>query len=256
MAVVDRPETSCETDNETNNMAYSGEGAGTAQARVTSMKTVRTRRSTDAGGRILNLRPIYAVGAGTKYRGELAQILAAAPESIVEEFAAGQDYLRSALQHATGAVVLFDPLPDIETLAIVAWLGQQRADLACIVVSAQPKIKSAVDCLKAGACDFLSLPLERPAIAAALAMAFEPCPERPNRASALARLKMTSRLSQRELQVLEGLLSGLSNKAVGAKLHISERTVEVHRSRIMRRLDVDSFAELVRMSVHAGIGSA
>ena len=117
-------------------------------------------------------------------------------------------------------------------------------------------IKNAVEFLKAGASDFLSGPIDQAAIVAAINTTFEPAAERPNRSTALARLKMTSRLSQRELQVLEGLLQGKSNRVVGENLHISERTVEVHRSRIMRRLNVTSFAELVRMSVQAGIGNS
>jgi len=218
------------------------------------MKRPRGRRGASGPNGQLDRSHVYAVGIGTKHRTELTQFGAALPDAIWQEFAGGQDFLQAASQVPTGTVVLFDPLPDIETLAVVAWLGQQRADLASIVYSSQPTVKAAVDCLKAGASDFLGTQQDWSTIVAAVHATFQPGPERPNRSSALARLRMTSRLSQRELQVLQGLLSGMSNKAVGTKLHISERTVEVHRSRIMRRLNVDSFAELVRMSVRAGLG--
>ena len=109
-------------------------------------------------------------------------------------------------------------------------------------------------CLKAGAGDFIHRPLDRDAAMAAVTAMFEPAPERPTRSMVLRRLAISNRLSFREMEVLEALISGLSNKEVGTKLKISERTVEVHRSRIMRRLEVESFAQLVRMSVQAGLG--
>jgi len=233
----------------------SGDSATRLPPAPIKVKTMRTRRNSSNSG-LSDRRHVYAITAGSKGRAEMAQLAAAAPEAVWQEFSSGQDFLRAAGSLSTGCVVVFDPLPDMESLAIVSWLGQQRADLACIVMSSQPTVKGAVDCLKAGAHDYLSAPVEKAAAAAALHSVFAPPQPRPDRASAIARLRMTSRLSNRELQVLEGLLSGMSNKAVGAKLHISERTVEVHRSRIMRRLGVESFAELVRMSVQAGIGAA
>ena len=233
-----------------------GESDGESPALATLMKTVRSRRKSGASAATLDRRHIFVIAAGVKGRVEFAQLAADWPEVVWQEFAAGHDFLRAASGLGTGCVVIFDPLPDIEALAIVAWLGQQRPDLASIVVSAKPTVSGAVECLKAGAADYLGLPLDRAAGSTALRAAFEPGPERQTRSSALARVKLTSRLSQRELQVLDGLLAGMSNKQVGAKLHISERTVEVHRSRIMRRLGVESFAELVRMAVQAGIAGA
>lgn len=233
-----------------------GEGAGPMPVQSTKMVVRRARRGSGSISGHPGERHIYAVAASAKQRAELTLLAAASTQAVWQEFTAGQEFLRAAASLNSGCVLLFDPLPDIETLAIVSWLGQQRPDLGSIVISGQPTVKAAVDCLKAGAADFLGSPLDRAVAAEAMQAIFEPGPERPSRASALARLKLTSTLSQRELQVLEGLLAGDSNKAVGANLHISERTVEVHRSRIMRRLNVDSFAELVRMSVRAGIGSA
>jgi len=230
----------------------SGEGAG-GDPVTTKMK--RTRRNGAAAAAALDRRNVFVVGVTAKNRAEFSQLAAASADTTWQDFSAGQEFLKAAGALGGGCVIVCEPLADIETLAIVSWLGQQRADLASIVISSQPTVKAAVECLKAGASDYLSLPLERSVFAAALRAVFEPSKERATRGTALARLKMTSKLSQRELQVLEGLLNGMSNKAVGVKLHISERTVEVHRSRIMRRLNVESFAELVRMSVRAGIGT-
>ena len=226
---------------------------GALPAPTNGMNKIRHRRGSTSASMAADSRSVYAVGVDPRNQAEVRRFAAAWPEGIRQEFAAGHEFLHAAPTLGTGCVLLLDPLADIETLAVVSWLGQQRPDLASIVIASAPTVGSAVACLKAGAADFLALPLEPATVSAAMHAVFEPQLERPNRSSALARMKLVSRVSQRELQVLEGLLAGLSNKAVGADLRISERTVEVHRSRIMRRLGVASFAELVRMSVRAGL---
>jgi len=69
-------------------------------------------------------------------------------------------------------------------------------------------------------------------------------------ATATARLKL---LSPREREVLEGLLTGLSNKSIAYELRISPRTVEIHRARVMEKMGVRSLSELVRMGLAAGV---
>lgn len=60
-------------------------------------------------------------------------------------------------------------------------------------------------------------------------------------------------LSQREHEVLECLLSGLSNRLTGEKLGISRRTVDIHRAQVMNKIQAESFAQLIRMAFQAGI---
>ena len=220
------------------------------------MKSKRTRRSAATSAAHGDRWHIYAIAPDSAARAELAMLAAARPESLWQEFPGGHDFLTAATGLPPGCVLILDPLADIETLALVSWLAQQRPDISSIVASSRQSATLAVTCLKAGATDFVARPLGHEAALAALTAVFEPAPERPTRGMALRRQLMTSRLSFRELEVLEALIAGLSNKEVGAKLHISERTVEVHRSRIMRRLEVDSFAELVRMAVRAGLDTA
>ena len=218
-----------------------------------TMKSTRNRSGAGASAASSTQRRVYALAANENLRTELAGYAAAFPDSAWQEFSGGHDFLRQAHGLAAGAVLIFDPLPDIETLSIVTWLGEQKPDLAAVVVSTAASVETAVGCLKAGAADFLTRPTGREAVLAALAAVFGPVVERPTRNMALRRHWMSNRLSQREMQVLQALLGGLSNKAIGIKLSISERTVEVHRSRIMRRLEVESFAQLVRMAVQAGL---
>lgn len=217
------------------------------------MITARPKRSSALHAAAAGRRHVYTIAPGAS-RSELSTLASALPEAAWQEFAGGQDFLTAVPNLPHGCALIMDPLSDIETLALVGWLGQQRPDIGSIVVSANPAANYAVRCLKAGAGDFIHRPLDRDTAVAAVTAMFEPAPERPTRSMVLRRLSISNRLSFREMEVLEALISGLSNKEVGTKLKISERTVEVHRSRIMRRLEVESFAQLVRTSVQAGLG--
>ncbi len=220
------------------------------------MKSMRTRRGSLAASSNDGRRCIYGIAAEDWARTEFAALAADTGDSTWQQLLDGREFLRGAQGLAAGAVVIFDPLPDMTTLSVVEWLAKHRPDIGVIVVTQSPTVDNAVNCLKAGALDYIPAPLCKDNINAALSAAFEPPPERVSRGLALRQQWIAQRLSQRELQVLQELLDGLSNKAIGAKLAISERTVEVHRSRIMRRLEVDSFAQLVRMGVKAGLESA
>jgi FixJ family two-component response regulator len=220
-----------------------------------TMKSTRQRRGS-ATPDSPNDRHVHAISARPGDRGTWDSQAGPDQRTHWRDFADGQSFLKAAASLAAGAVVIFDPLPDTDTVAVVAWLAQHRPDCAAIVVSGDASIAKAVGCLKAGAVDFLPASTAGTGLAAALSAVFVPPQDRQTRSMALRRHWIAARLSQRELEVLRELVAGLSNKSIGAKLSISERTVEVHRSRIMRRLEVDSFAHLVRMAVLAGLDSA
>ncbi len=219
------------------------------------MKSTRPRRGGSASAGSSTKNRIYALAADSLARADLARLVDGIADALWQDFETAAEFLREAPGLAPGAVLIFDPLPDKDVIDVVAWLAQHKPDLPSIVISPNPSVAAAVECLKAGATDFLSQPIIGDAASAALDAAFAPPRERPTRSMMLRRQWISARLSQRELQVLRELIAGLSNKAIGVKLEISERTVEVHRSRIMRRLEVSSFAQLVRMAVEAGLES-
>jgi two-component system, LuxR family, response regulator FixJ len=220
------------------------------------MKSTRPRRGGSASAGATPKNRIYAVAADSLARADFLRLVEGLADAGWQDYETAEDFLRDAPGLAPGAVLIFDAGTRSDTVKTVTWLAQYKPDLPSIVVSANASVAMAVDCLKAGAIDFLAEPVVGAAATAALGVAFAPPRERPTRSMMLRRQWISSRLSQRELQVLKELMGGLSNKAIGVKLEISERTVEVHRSRIMRRMDVDSFAQLVRLAVEAGLESA
>jgi FixJ family two-component response regulator len=121
-----------------------------------------------------------------------------------------------------------------------------------VVLVGNSDVRLAVDAVKRGASDVVIWPAERDTLVRVITDAFR------NRASgsrsdnARVRIAVQQRLTSRERDVLERLVQGNSNKAIGVDLGISERTVEVHRANIMRKLQVDSFAALIRLSLDVG----
>ena len=108
--------------------------------------------------------------------------------------------------------------------------------------------------MKAGAVDFLEMPYENDALLAAVASAqadIRNVAER-DHAAELARTRIAG-LSEREREVLDGLLAGGTNKTIARKLGLSPRTVEAHRAHVMQRLGVQSLPEVVLMAAAAGL---
>jgi two-component system response regulator FixJ len=108
--------------------------------------------------------------------------------------------------------------------------------------------------MKAGATDFIEKPFAVETILnsaeIALARLAEPSDPDPLTVTATTRLAL---LSPREREVLLGLLAGLPNKSIAYDLAISPRTVEIHRARIMDKMEARSLSELIRMSLAAGL---
>jgi two-component system response regulator FixJ len=111
--------------------------------------------------------------------------------------------------------------------------------------------------MKAGATDFIEKPFEDVVLIEAIQRAAEQLVDKPlefdDVVSIQARL---GRLSDRERQVLSGVVAGLPNKSIAYDLNISPRTVEVHRASVMAKMQATSLPQLVRMALAAGFGPA
>lgn len=141
--------------------------------------------------------------------------------------------------------------------AAVAGLGDLpigRVVMPVVVMSAHAEVAVVVDAMRLGACDFLTKPLDREVVAASLVRVFDRLGGAREtywrRQQARARIEA---LSDREHDILRGLLAGRANKALAFALGISIRTVEMHRSRLMTKLGVQSLAQAIRMAFDAGI---
>jgi two-component system response regulator FixJ len=113
----------------------------------------------------------------------------------------------------------------------------------------------AVEAMKAGAVDFIEKPFEEQAILDAVGAALKRCNDGGDgeRAAVMAKLAL---LSERERQVLDGLISGYPNKTIAHELGISPRTVEVYRANLMAKMQAKSLSELIRMAIIADVRPA
>jgi two-component system response regulator FixJ len=132
-------------------------------------------------------------------------------------------------------------------------LVERRIALPVIVITGQAEVPIAVQAMKAGAVDFIEKPYAEEVILASIrqALARAEQTQRARSASADAAERI-GQLTPREKEVLDQLVLGHPNKVIAYKLSISPRTVEIHRARIMQKMEARSLSDLVRLALEAG----
>ncbi len=171
-------------------------------------------------------------------------------------FLSGAEFLEAAEALPGGCVVLDVKLPGTDGLEVLKALSSRRAEMPVVMISGKSGIPDAVEAMKAGAVDFVVKPGEPAELRRAVEDAFRVAAELEEKTARDRHVEeMLDLISPREMEVLKLLLEGCRNKAVAYELGISERTVEVHRTRMMRRLGLRSFAELIRLAVQLGLAS-
>ncbi len=156
-----------------------------------------------------------------------------------------------------GCIVLDLAMPEMDGLQLQALLEQQGVTHPVIFLTGCADIQSTVRAMKAGAIDFLTKPVDIDALLEAVRrgidLDMEARLQRDGRCEASA-LVLT--LTPREREVLRHVLSGRLNKQIAAELGIVEKTIKVHRSRMMQKLRVRSVPELVRLAERAEVTPA
>jgi FixJ family two-component response regulator len=167
----------------------------------------------------------------------------------VEVFASAQEFLGSPQANAPGCLVLDVRLPGVSGLDLQQQLTGSRPDLPIVFITGHGDIPMTVRAMKAGAVEFLTKPVKSRDLLAAIRGAIER-----GRASHQARREIAAlreryeRLTPREREVLPLVVAGLLNKQIAGELAFSERTVKFHRAHIMKKMEAESLADLVRMA--------
>lgn len=161
-------------------------------------------------------------------------------------FASGDAFEDALRELPVGIVFVSLNLPDRHSHEVLHLLQKRRPAMPVVAMGIEPKVSGIVEAMRSGVVDFLEKPIEESLLGAALARAAE-------RLQLSGVTDIDSRLTSRQYEVFRLLVSGMKNKDIGAALGISERTVEIHRARIMKQLQADSFASLVRLATKAGI---
>ena len=165
-------------------------------------------------------------------------------------FADAEAFLAAFRPDFAGCLVVDLKLPGRSGLELQAELRARGVALPVIIITAHGDVPAARAAFQAQAVDFLEKPFDQKQLFAAIDAAFALEETRREREQARrADAEMLARLTPREREVLDAVAQGLHAKEIGARLNISPRTVEVHKTRIMEKLGARNVAELVRLSL-------
>lgn len=171
-----------------------------------------------------------------------------------ELYGSALEFLESFDDSKRGCLILDVRMPKMTGLDLQKKLNERKSTLPIIFITGHGDIPMAVEAMRRGSLDFIRKPfreqdlLDR--INEALAVDSRNWEQRFDREQLLDKI---SSLSERELEVFHRVADGQMNKVVGFELGISERTVEVHRSQVMKKLDVRTLAQVVRAKIESGL---
>jgi FixJ family two-component response regulator len=176
----------------------------------------------------------------------LARLLRAAGHRCAAHSGA-EGFLALHDPEAPGCAILDLGLPDIDGFGILERLSAGGVARPVIFLTGIGDVPSSVRAMKAGAVDFLTKPVEAAALLAAVEAALvRDAAIRAARAEGDAVRRGLARLTPRERQVLDGVLAGRLNKQIAWDLGTAEKTVKVHRGRMMKKMGVRTVADLIR----------
>ena len=164
-----------------------------------------------------------------------------------QPFATAESFIETYQPERAGCVLTDLRMPGMTGLELQAALRERQIEVPVVVLTAHGDVATARAALKNGAFDFLEKPIDDVMLLDVLRNALRV--DRERRATETARAatdRRFERLTQREREILAFIAAGHQNRDIAAKLGISARTVEVHKARIMEKLDCHSLAELIR----------
>jgi two-component system response regulator FixJ len=154
----------------------------------------------------------------------------------------------------SGCIITDVRMPGISGIDLLRRLGEMRIRIPVIVVTGHGDVPLAVEAMKNGAADFLEKPFDDELLLGSVRSALNRSQENAERDAERAEVEARlSTLTNREREVLEGLVAGKPNKVIAFDLAISPRTVEIYRANVMTKMEAASLSELVRMALVAGV---
>ena len=166
-----------------------------------------------------------------------------------ETFATAREFLARPRPAGPSSLILDVMLPDMNGLELQQRIAAERSDMPIIFFTGQSDVRITVKAMKAGALEFLAMPVDDEILLNAIRLAIRRSEASLARENEIQSLRAVfGSLTPREREVMTLVVSGLLNKQVGGELGISEITVKAHRGSVMRKMKADSFAALVNMA--------
>ena len=196
---------------------------------------------------------VFVVDDDSAVRKGLARLLRSAGLAVTT-FASPREFLEQHDPNAPGCLVLDVAMPGLNGLELQQTLIAGGHELAIVFLTGHGDIPMSVQAMKRGAVDFLTKPVNDDDLLAAVRVAIEK--DRLHRAEraevADIQLRLAT-LTSREREVLQHVISGQLNKQIAADLGTVEKTIKVHRARVLEKMRVHSVAELVHLAERVGI---
>ena len=171
-----------------------------------------------------------------------------------EVFESASDFLTRPRHPGPSCVIVDVKMPGLNGIAFQEALLKRRRHEQLVFITGHGNIPMCARAMKAGAVDFLPKPFRSAELLKCVERALTRSARQRERAEREQEARrLLDLLTPREFEVLQLLATGLLNKQVGAELGIAEKTVKVHRGRVMAKMKVQSVAELVRLTERAGI---
>ena len=173
----------------------------------------------------------------------------------VATFSTAHEFLDNYSEEEEHSCLILDvSLPDISGIKLQEELISRGIDLPIVFITGYGDIPMSVKAMKQGAIDFLPKPFKEKDLLAAISRAVEKdIAVHLEKEEKERLLSIFNILTPREYEVMRLVITGLLNKQIALQLGITERTVKVHRGRVMEKMQIDSLAELVILALKAGI---
>lgn len=199
---------------------------------------------------------VFVVDDTASVRKAIERVLGAAGLQVAS-FDSARAFLDAYDPASDGCLVLDVKMPGMDGLALRDLLAARGCVLPIVFLTGHGDIPMSVQAMKLGAADFLTKPVDANRLLASIREAFEKCRLAREQRSARATIEdHLASLTAREREVLAHLIGGKLNKQVAFDLGTVEKTIKVHRARVMRKMQVRSVAELVRLCEAAGVKPA
>lgn len=197
---------------------------------------------------------VFIVDDDEAIRDSLKLLLEAAGLPRIAVHESGRDFLNKAKPGPGDCLVVDVRMPEIDGLELQQALIERGVDIPVIVMTGHGDIPMAVRALKAGASDFIEKPFTDEVILDAVRRAFAKATRDRQQSQDVAETRTYhDTLTDRERDVFQAMIAGHPNKVIAHLLGISQRTVEIHRARVMEKMHARSLSSLVRMALEAGL---
>ncbi len=196
---------------------------------------------------------VFVIDDDASVRKSLSRLLRSVGHSV-ETFSSAEEFLARERFDGIGCILLDVQMPGLSGMDLQAELNKVEYGMPIVFITGHGDIPMSVEAMRKGAVHFLTKPFDDDELLRAVREAIDK--DRNAKAEEAEVQDIRGRLSlltPREFEILRYVITGMLNKQIGFQLNIAEKTVKIHRGRVMEKLHVDSVAELVRLAQKTGI---